>query len=256
MGTNVVQDNSKSLEELIASHPPEAIRARLAKSPSQEYLRDFIFNGMEGTVTTIAIVSGFAGAQLSCGGVGVLCFAHLIGDGFSMEVGNYQATRADTPLRSRARGTEKKQIDLYPEHKREEIGQILSKMGIEGDELEQAIRVMTSDEKRWIDTMLPKEWGMSLTGPTPLSAAIARFPAYIMVGLFPLMAFVLQLAAPEVITHSYIISIVMTAIAFIGVGAAKSRFVQTSWSGLETLVVGSTAAGLSYRMGMLLRGLI
>ena len=236
----MVQDKSESLDELIASHTPEAIRAKLAESSGQGYLRDFIFAAIDGPITTFAIVSGVAGARRSSGFVAVLEFATLIGDDFRMAVGNHQATRAEQQLLSRAQVIKKKQIDLYPAGERENRRRILSKERFEGAELDQVVRVITSDEKRWIDTLLQEELGMTLAELTPLRTAIVTFFAFIVAGLFPLMGFVLALAAPDLITRPSINSIVMTAIAFFTVGAAKSRFVRTSWSwsALETLVVG------------------
>lgn len=50
----------------------------------------------------------------------------------------------------------------------------------------------------------------------------------------------------------------MTAVAFVAVGAAKSRFVDQPWwrSALETLVVGGIAAALAYGAGALLQQLV
>ena len=85
-----------------ADHSPAAIRRRLQDGPGHSYLRDFVFGAVDGTVTTFAVVSGAAGAGLPAGVVIVLGMANLLGDGFSMAVGNFLGTRADQQLRARA----------------------------------------------------------------------------------------------------------------------------------------------------------
>src|SRR5688572_28041006 len=46
-------------------HSPDAIRKRLDSGPTHNYLRDWIDGEIDGAVTTFAVVSGVAGAQLS-----------------------------------------------------------------------------------------------------------------------------------------------------------------------------------------------
>jgi hypothetical protein len=45
------------------SHSAQGIRERLARGPRGNYLRDWIYGGIDGTVTTFAIVAGVVGAS-------------------------------------------------------------------------------------------------------------------------------------------------------------------------------------------------
>ena len=45
-------------------HTTEAIQERLAKDASGNHLRDWIYGGIDGTITTFAIVAGIVGAAL------------------------------------------------------------------------------------------------------------------------------------------------------------------------------------------------
>ena len=58
------------------------------------YFEDFIYGSFDGSVTTFAVVAGAIGASLSPMVLVILGFANLFADGFSMAVGNYQASRA------------------------------------------------------------------------------------------------------------------------------------------------------------------
>jgi len=43
-------------------HSPEAIAERLAMGPRKVFIKDFVYGGIDGAVTTFAVVTGVAGA--------------------------------------------------------------------------------------------------------------------------------------------------------------------------------------------------
>lgn len=245
-------------QELKKSHESEAIRKRLAAPQQHSYLRDFIYGSVDGTVTTFAVVSGVAGAGLSPGIVIVLGLANLVGDGFSMAAGNYLGTRAQEQQLAEARRSEKEHITIYPEGEREEIRQIFAAKGFQGEELESAVRVITSDVEQWVNTMITDELGLPLQGPDAFRAAATTFLAFLLVGMIPVLPFLLDALGIALPVEPYRTSSVTTAMAFFSVGAIKARYTKQSWwrSGLSTLAIGGSAAGLAYCVGMLLRGFV
>jgi len=64
-------------------------------------LREFIYGGMDGAVTTFAIVTGAAGANFSSKVILILGLANVLADGFSMAVGAYLSEKADQQLAAR-----------------------------------------------------------------------------------------------------------------------------------------------------------
>src|SRR3990167_2384222 len=76
-------------------HTPEAIRRRVEAGPGESHLRDWVYGGIDGAVTTFAVVAGVAGADLPASIVLVLGFANVLADGYSMAAGNYTSTRVE-----------------------------------------------------------------------------------------------------------------------------------------------------------------
>lgn len=70
----------------------------------KKYLPEFVYGGMDGAVTTFAVVAGASGAALSSVIVLILGFANLIGDGFSMSVGNYLSVKSQNEMRQKHPG--------------------------------------------------------------------------------------------------------------------------------------------------------
>jgi VIT1/CCC1 family predicted Fe2+/Mn2+ transporter len=64
-------------------------------------LREFVYGGMDGAVTTFAIVTGAAGAGFSSKVILILGLANVFADGFSMAVGAYLSEKADQQLEAK-----------------------------------------------------------------------------------------------------------------------------------------------------------
>ena len=228
-------------------HTSEEIQARLARDSRGNYLRDWIYGGVDGTVTTFAIVAGVVGAALPGTVVLVLGLANLIADGFAMGAGNYSATKADLDDYRRLLAIERKHIAMEPGGEREEIRQIFALKGFAGAELERIVDVITADEDRWAKTMAVEEYGLSPAVKSPILAALSTSAAFVLCGLVPLASY---LAA-----YSIGWCVMATALVFFGIGAAKSRWSTAGWarSGLETLLIGMSAAAVSFAIGYGLR---
>src|SRR3712207_1854807 len=86
MAENPSERSSRRREILEAEHRPEAVRQRLSVRRGPGYLGDAVLGGIDGCVTTFAVVAGAVGADFSGLVVVVLGFANLLADGFSMAV--------------------------------------------------------------------------------------------------------------------------------------------------------------------------
>lgn len=237
-----IHPSPSSLEH---EHTPDAIRRRLEEGPRTSYLRDWIYGGIDGAVTTFAIVAGSEGADLSAKVVVILGMANLLADGFSMAAGNYSGTRAERDERDHWRRVEQRHIAVDPAGEREEVRQIFRQKGLEGEALEQVVEAITSDRERWVDTMLSEEYGLASDLRSPMGAAWTTFSAFLICGAVPILPFLFGW------TEAFTISIVATGCVFFAIGCGRSRWSVSPWwqAGLSTFALGSTAALLSWGVG-------
>ena len=243
-------DTSKLADE----HHPDAIKERLGRPAKENITSDIVLGGIDGCVTTFAVVSGVIGAGLPPSVALVLGFANLIADGFSMAVSNYESIRASEDFIQSVRESELRHINKIPAGEREEIRQIFKQKGFTGEVLEKIVETITADLNLWIDTMLIEEHGMQKTSRDPARAALATFGAFLIVGAAPLIPFMVPGMERGL---QFTFSACLAAIMFFSIGAVKSRIFSRSVfrSGISTLITGGAAAALAFIVGHLLRNI-
>ncbi len=244
-------DPDASAKEIEHGHSPSAIAERLKDGPQANYLRDWVFGGIDGAVTTFAIVAGVAGAALSTKIILILGAANLLADGFSMAAGNYSGVKAEKDDYERLKEMELRHIALTPEGEREEIRQIFAAKGFEGDDLERAVDIITASHERWVRVMLEEEHGAPKVDRSAVKAGLVTFAAFFVCGAVPLIPFLFGGAG-----HALAVATAVTGAVFFGIGALKSKWSTARWwaSGLETFTIGMVAAGAAYLVGALLKG--
>ncbi len=224
----------------------------------QDYIGEFVYGGIDGSVTTFAVVAGSAGANLDSSVIIILGFANLIADGFAMSVGSYLSNKSEKENYEKHERIEYWEVDNLPEKEKEEIREIYQAKGFEGELLEQVVEVITADKDRWVDVMMKEELNMTKADKSPLAMGAMTFVSFVLVGLIPLVSYVWDYSSDEASQYLFKISIVLTSLAFVGIGWLKSYVAETSRirSISETLFLGAAAAILSYFVGSFLEQMI
>lgn len=234
------------------SHDPVEIEKRLREGPRISYLRDWVYGGIDGTVTTFAIVAGAIGADLSNRYLLILGVANLLADGLSMAAANYSGSKAEIEEYTFVRHMEERHIEIAPEGEREEIRQIFAAKGFKGKTLDAAVEVITAEKERWIDTMMTEEHGLPPIARSPITAGSITFLAFVFCGFLPIAPFTIGLEA------SVYASVIMAAITFFLIGSLRSRWSPVHWlrTGTETLAIGLASASVAYLVGNFLKQII
>ncbi|MEX1112012.1 MAG: VIT1/CCC1 transporter family protein [Candidatus Andersenbacteria bacterium] len=246
-----------SVRELKKHHQEGMDTTVLHGRSGSEYVGDFVFGGIDGVVTTFAVVAGVAGADLSAAVVLVLGLANLLADGFAMGIGNFLSIRSEKERYAHEWHEEAYEIEKIPEHEQEEIRTIYRAKGFSGKTLDSIVATITSDKERWIREMLFEEHGLTPDTRSPVKGGSVTYAAFIIIGFIPLLSFVLALGFQSLTDYTFILSVVLTGFALFTIGALKTLVVARSvWrAGLETLFMGGLAATVAYIVGYLLRGL-
>jgi len=227
-------------------------------SKFQEYIGEFIYGGIDGSVTTFAVVAGAAGAQLESSIVIILGFANLIADGFAMSVGSYLSTKSEKENYEKHKAIEYWEVDHLPDKEREEIREIYEAKGFEGELLEQVVDKITEDKDRWVDVMMKEELEMTKESKSPIQMGAVTFISFLILGFIPLIVYVIDYPGGGFSGDLFVYSSVMTFITFAGIGFAKSYVTKSNKlrSTLETLFLGGSAAVLAYFVGDILEKMV
>lgn len=222
-----------------------------------QYIGDMVYGGLDGIVTTFAIVSGVAGASLGTGVVLILGLANLLADGLSMAAGAYLSSKSEREYYERERERELWEIENFPEGERAEMVEIYQRKGYSPEDAQRLIDIHSQDQELWLEEMMVQELRMLPDERKPILSALATLGAFIIAGAVPLLVYLsgLFLTVPEGV--AFPTAITLSASAMFGLGAAKVFVTERNWvrSGLEMLLVGGLAAGVSYLVGFLLRGM-
>ena len=244
-------EDSKKVHNTIPLEPAEQHRT------AGNYIKSAIYGGLDGTLTTFSIVSGVAGAALSPSIVLILGLANLFADGFGMAIGDFLSTKAEAEFQTEERKRETWELENYPEGEKAEMLAIYKSKGIAEKDAKEIIGKMAKHKEAFVDIMMVEELRMNESNERPLRNAFVTFLSFVIFGFIPLLIYVLAFLF-SFKTDLFLWAIVFTAITLFTLGAVKTRITQKNWftSGLEMLIVGGVAAGVSYLIGYLLHGLV
>ena len=225
------------------------------KHEREGYISEFVYGGIDGSVTTFAVVTGATGALLSPSVILILGFANLFADGFSMAVSNYLSRKSEIELVQKFKKQEEWEIENKPKEETREVKEIYRKKGFSGIVLEKIVKKITSDKKIWVNTMLKDELNIAESERPPIKTALATYFSFIVIGFIPLLSYVAALFNSKILAYQFPLSILLTASAFGFIGTVKGKLVKGSpiRGAIETIFVGSIAAAIAFFIGMFIR---
>jgi VIT1/CCC1 family predicted Fe2+/Mn2+ transporter len=223
-----------------------------------DFITEFVYGGIDGSVTTFAVVAGAIGANFDMDVIIILGLANLLADGFSMSVGSYLSAKSNNEHYEKHKKIEYWEIENMRESEIQEIRDIYREKGLQGELLEDVVQVIISDKDRWVDEMMKDELKMMPDNKSPLMAGTATFLAFLVVGFIPLVMFISNFLFGWPDSNLFLIASILTGLAFATIGFIKARLNHANiWKGiLETLLLGGSAAIIAYYVGSILENVI
>jgi len=218
------------------------------------YVGDLVLGALDGSVTTFAVVAAATGAGQPASIVLIIGMANLFASGVSMALGNYLGTKSEEEFREKHRRREEYETERFPELEKEEVRKIFADKGFQGEDLERAVEIITSNKKIWVETMMRDELRISPEERSPWQSGLAMLTAFILAGSVPLLPYLISLFGPGFRAIALYSSVVMTFAAIFGVGTARSLVTGRRWwiAGVEMTVIGAIASLIAYVIGRVL----
>lgn len=226
---------------------------------TQEFLKQIVYGGNDGIVTTFAIVAGFAGAQADgvaqIGGLAVLVFglANLFADAVSMGLGEFLSGRAQHDLYKGRRDQELQEIRDNPDQERMELFTILCQRGLPEDEAERVTKILLRHPEMMADLMMTYEFGMhDPAEDDPMINGLFTFGSFVTFGSIPLMPYFVF----EASDRTFVQSVMATFAALVALGllrwnATSERLARTVG---ETVLLGAICAAVAFLVGWIVGG--
>ncbi|MDQ7071551.1 MAG: VIT1/CCC1 transporter family protein [Rhodobacterales bacterium] len=226
---------------------------------TQEFLRQIVYGGNDGIVTTFAIVAGFAGAAADgvaqIGGLAVLVFgiANLLADAVSMGLGEFLSGRSLHDLYHSRRLSELNEIATNPAQERLELEEILRQRGLTHEDAETTATLLMRYPDMMADLMMSYEFGMQDPAEeNPAVNGFVTFLSFVVFGSVPLIPYFILEATDRTFHLSLIASLcALIALGILRWNATGERMFRCV---SETVVVGAVCGVVAFAVGAIVGG--
>jgi VIT1/CCC1 family predicted Fe2+/Mn2+ transporter len=223
-----------------------------------KYIKSIVYGGLDGIITTFAVVASIAGAGLDVSAVIIMGFASLFADGISMGMGDFLSSKAENDYTNEERKREAWECEHYIEGEINEMVQLYIQKGMSDQDAAQMVGIMSKYTDIFIDTMMVEELGLMSVDPSdsPLKNGMVTLCSFLLFGCVPMVSYVVAVAinpGPETATLNvtFIVASVMTLLTMFLLGALTSKFSPAKWyvSGMWIVLNGGAAAIVAYLIG-------
>lgn len=223
-----------------------------------ESLREIVYGGNDGIVTTFAVVAGFAGAgageAVPVGAVAVLLFglANLFADATAMGLGAFLSARSAQDVYAERRRWTLEEIARDPDGARHRLIAALRAMEAAPGDADALARLYLNTPTLAADTLLRHEHGLSDPGnERPERNALATFLSFVTFGAIPLLPWFLM--SPGESTFALSVGATFGALGLLGLLRWHVTHVPLRRAVGETVLVGGLCAAVAYAVGLAFR---
>jgi len=244
-----------------------------AHADAGELVKSLVYGGLDGVVTTFAIVAAVAGAGLPSRTVVLMGAANLVADGLSMGLGDYISECAEQRFAQHEFEREQWEFEHFEEGEIDEmIDLYVREKGFDRQDAELVWRTMAKYPDAFVRSMCVDELGFIAPSGDECPAwkkGLVTMASFVTFGAVPVLVYVLlaEMAASSssrgvvpVVEFlagdeaKFYVAAVATAVTMFALGVTKASFTRQPKlrAGAVMLLNGSAAAMAAYLIGALL----
>lgn len=201
---------------------------------------------MDGLVSNVSLISGFAGGGASSNTVVLAGVAGLVAGAFSMATGEYTSVRSQNEAMHAEVEVERHELATSPAAELAELAGVYRRQGVDEALADEVARQVSVNPNVALRVHAREEFGVDPDHlPSPTLAASSSFAAFATGALIPVLPYLAGLA-------SFAAAAVLAAGALFALGVLVSRYTQRSalYSGTRQLLLGAVAAAATYGVGI------
>jgi len=211
----------------------------------QNSLRDVILGGQDGLVNALGIILGIVAAGGNSSILLATVFAATAAESISMGAVVYTSALSQKAYYDAERKREEEEVKRLPDREREEVRKIYAEKGFKGKNLDEIVKVITSDKKIWIDTMMAEELKIEPVDTRDiLRSAVIVTIATAIGHLIPALPFFFNFNSQTEV----ILALSISALTLFAVGVYQAITLVGSWwrTGIKLVLIGMGAAIIGY----------
>jgi vacuolar iron transporter family protein len=251
------RSHARIIEALAAGAPSALSGAALARLEGRHRgmggnaLRAAVLGANDGLVSNLSLVMGVAGADLASRAILITGLAGLLAGACSMALGEWLSVNTAREASQRQIATEAEELEQIPDEEKEELSLIYQAKGVPEELAMSLAEQLIANKKTALDTLVREELGIDPDelGGSPWGAAAASFALFALGAIFPVAPYFGLAGGAALITS---LAASGTALFLIGAGTTLFTGRPLWFSGMRQLVVGFTAAGVTYGVGKLI----
>jgi len=217
---------------------------------TRQYWRDIILGVNDGLVSMLLLVAGVVGGGLNADQVLLTGIAGAIAGAVSMAAGEYLATKSQDEVLTAELKLEREHIRYHRDMEVDQLRDMFSDMGLEGDALDESVRNFSSNDTVLLNAMKALEFGV--VDSERRSPVRAMFMSGLLFLAGSASSVVPFLFTKDTMTGLWFAG-AFTAIGLFAVGMIKSMVSRTPAirSGLENMMIAGFGGAIAWSVGRL-----
>ena len=246
------RQHARILSELTDSRDPLGVLKAQRRLPigGGGSLRAAVLGTNDGLVSNLSLVMGVAGGTSNTEFVLLAGVAGLLAGSFSMAAGEYISMRSQREVYEHQIRMEQVELEEWPEEEEEALAFIYRAKGLSEEDSQRVARQIMARPRVALETMVREGLGLDPAQlGSPWGAAVSSFLAFVGGAIIPILPYIFD-ASGLALTLSAVLSAM--ALLAVGGGVAALSGRSTAWGALRMLLVGGSAAAVTFGVGSLI----